>query len=262
MGIIDVFLYNGEEVPLDLHLNVLRPYVNKFIIIEADETFKGEKKELVFPKEKYADFPIEYHVLTDIMGDKELVEQAYNSPLTGNKEVQWMREFYFKESIKRYLSDLDNEDMVFIGDCDEIWDVNALKKGKLWGDYDTNILKLKLKVYNYYLNNRSDEPFWGTIAGKYKNIKNRSLNDLRANAQKSQFEYGWHFSYQGGLDKIIQKFRSSFIETAWGIPLEELLRRIENNKDLLGRNFNYWQDENEWPEYLKKNKHKYLYLCK
>ena len=93
-----------------------------------------------------------------------------------------MREFCQKESIKDCLTDLKDGDLCFIGDVDEIWHTGGMLPIPT---------KLKLRVYSYWLNNRSNEDFWGTFVAGYKDIKNECLNHLRTNTPKTTDYHGW-----------------------------------------------------------------------
>ena len=46
MKIYDCFMYFDEEVVLDLRLNILSKYVDKFIITEATYAHNGDPKKL------------------------------------------------------------------------------------------------------------------------------------------------------------------------------------------------------------------------
>lgn len=144
--IISAFTYNGEKDILDIHLNVLKNYVDQFIICEAPTTFSGKPKPLYFKEVEhlYTDFPIKYYVIDE--NDPELWEMARNSPNTQGAE-HWKREFVHKESIKKALTHLQDDDVVFIGDVDEIWDTDIIADGKVYLQLPS---KLKLKVFTYY----------------------------------------------------------------------------------------------------------------
>ena len=53
MKIIDCFMYYDEDNLLDLRLNILNKYVDKFIIVESKFTHSGEKRRLSFDINKY-----------------------------------------------------------------------------------------------------------------------------------------------------------------------------------------------------------------
>ena len=48
MKIFDCFMYYDENVVLDLRLNVLDKFVDKFIIVESTYTHSGENRKLLF----------------------------------------------------------------------------------------------------------------------------------------------------------------------------------------------------------------------
>ena len=65
MQIFDCFMYYNEDVILDLRLNYLNQFVDKFIIIESTFNHRGQKKELNFNINKFSKFKdkIKYFVL-------------------------------------------------------------------------------------------------------------------------------------------------------------------------------------------------------
>ena len=56
MKIFDCFMYFDEDLILDLRLNTLNDYVDKFIIIESNITHTGNKKSLQFDRRKFKSF--------------------------------------------------------------------------------------------------------------------------------------------------------------------------------------------------------------
>src|SRR3990167_6003233 len=135
--IYDIITFNGEEELFEIRYNILKDYVDEFRIIEFDKTFSGKLKEPLFnqnwPKVK------SYYIKEDIWSKYK--ELALSSPNTefGKGAEHWITEFCQKESIKDCLKDLKDEDMVFIGDCDEIYEFYV----------PVLIEKLKLRVYSY-----------------------------------------------------------------------------------------------------------------
>src|SRR3990167_10886620 len=152
--IIDVCSYNGEIELFDLRYNILSPFVDQFIVVEFDKTFSGQSKPWRFIEDfkGYKFKNVCYHGMEekDYSKYKELAE---SSPNTKGAE-HWKLEFMQKESIKDALAihHLKDDDIVFIGDCDEIWDKKALEIDLCQ--------KLKLRVFTYFLNNFSSEEFW------------------------------------------------------------------------------------------------------
>lgn len=258
--IIDIFSYNGEADILEIRLNILKDFVDEFIIVEAPTTFSGLPKPLYYEQQKERfkkwNHKIRYFIIPEDYSEDEIA-LAKNSPNTlGAKH--WTHEFLQKESIKKSLTHLKDDDICFIGDVDEIWSF-TLNLGAL----DDTIFKLNLRVYAYYLNNRSNEEFYGTIVSCYKNIKNKCLNHLRSHDHgKTKDYHGFHFTSIGGYEEIKRKLNDSYTEETYNSPFiqQNLKTNMANNKDFLGRDFKFTQDESDWPQYLKDNRDKYKHL--
>ena len=56
MKIFDCFMYFDEDLLLDLRLNILNDFVDKFIIIESNLTHTGKFKKLKFDINKFEKF--------------------------------------------------------------------------------------------------------------------------------------------------------------------------------------------------------------
>lgn len=246
--IYDVISYNGEEDTLELRLNILNDVVDKFIIVEATETFSRQPKELTFPQsDKFVKFmdKIIYYVIDDYT-HKDILDMAYASDNTGNKETHWVYEFYQKELIKDALIGLNDDDIVFVSDCDEIWNPDVIRYIT-----DDKVYKpLQNMTYIYYLNQRTDENwtyFTGTIATKYKNIKDTCLNHLRTHS-KNNYAFiengGWHFNALGGAHKKIDSFKHP-------VYTPQYMRTRERGARI---------DETGLPTYILENKEKYKRL--
>lgn len=262
MKIIDAFYYNGEVDILQLRLSILDPYVDEFVILEANRTFSGIPKTYYLERDKAAWKPWEHKIkiyYLDDWDDKKLWDLAQGSPNT-NGAAHWKAEFYNKEKMKEALSHLADEDIVFLSDCDEIWDPKSLENIPIWNMLGANIWRIHQKVYVYYLNMRSNEEWAGTLLLKYKTLKSKILNHLRGGVESHhpQIGNGWHFTNQGGLDEVRRKLNDSYTEESYNTArARELLPLRFGKDDWLDRQFNYWLDHNEWPEYLKNNIEKY-----
>ena len=261
--VIDTLLFNGESAVLKLHLAILNNYVDKFVIVEANKTFTGQDKPLYFFRDQryFKEWwkKIDYYVVND-WDDPELWQLAIESPNTIGAQ-HWKREFYIKESIKKALvkANVQDEDTVFIGDVDEIINPEA--------NYESSSpIKAKLDVYAYYLNNLSNEQFWGTLIAQYGDIKDKCLNHLRSDTKlySKGESLGWHFTSMGGIDEVRRKLDNSYTaETYNTFEVQQLLQeRMKGSVDYLGRDFTFTIDEERWPLYLKENRDKFKHLCK
>ena len=80
MKIFDCFMFFDEEQILDLRLNVLNEIVDFFVIVESIYNHKGEKRELVFDKNKFSKFrdKIIYLIHDEIPKEVETINQNDN----------------------------------------------------------------------------------------------------------------------------------------------------------------------------------------
>lgn len=256
----DIFTFNSELDLLELRLNILNDYVDYFVIVEATETFSGVEKPLYYElnKDRYSEFhhKIIHHIITDtpngfsdINCDQAMLKLASASDNVTNEHLCWLKEFYQKESIKNALTDLDDDDICYISDVDEIWNY------KLKYNIQEGIYKPKINLcYIDYLNVRTGEDwtsFTGPIVAKYSSIKNECLNHLRTQSKmNSKYIFmengGWHFNALGGIDKKVEAFKHP----------------IYTNSYMQSRSRGFRIDESDLPEYILNNKEKLRELFK
>jgi hypothetical protein len=255
---ISAFTYNGESEMLRLHVGSLHKEIDHFFVVESTKTFSGAYKPLYYPRDKHCieewKNQVTHFVTDDSLSD--YWDLARSSPNTVGAE-HWKREFVQKEAIRDALQYLEDDDIVYIGDVDEIPDMRYVPKNK--------VEKLKLRVYAYYMDNRSSEEFWGPIVGRWKDIKGKCLNHIRSDVSLRNTEYaGWHFTSQGGYAELKRKLRDSYTSESYFTPEVErnLSYNYMNGVDFLGRNFTFKVDESEWPTYLKKHRVEYAHLCR
>ena len=276
--IYDTFIFFNELDLLEIRLNILDDYVNYFVLVESNKTFTGIDKPLYYNDnksrfDKFKDKII--HIIVDDMPNSfeelrirdtnELTNLIYHDCLTTpnvpKNEIQWLREFYQKEFIKKGLLNSKEDDFIFISDLDEIWnptvDIN----------YNNNdIYRLNQKVYSYYLNNSSNESWFGTIATKYKNIKNYSINHIRTPNRNNYINImnaGWHFTFQGGESMIKQKIESYGHQEYNREDIKsDIKNKIKNNIDVFGRTFSLLIDNSDLPLFVLNNKEKYKHMLK
>ena len=120
---------------------------------------------------------------------------------------------------------------------------------------------MRQKVYAYYFNNRSDEPWAGTLVTIYKNIKNACLNHLRT-PRKTPYIHlrngGWHFTNMGGADQIRKKLESyGHQEYNTEKIKKEIEEKMRDNKDFIGRKFRFKKDGRDLPHYIIEHKDMY-----
>ena len=112
MKIYDCITYFDEDLILELRLNILYDYVDKFIISEGTYNHRGKKRVLNFQKEKYSKFQ-----------DKIIYIPVDNFP---NLSDPWKMLRFQRNSSMRYLGNLMPEDYVIVSDVDEIPNPDAI----------------------------------------------------------------------------------------------------------------------------------------
>lgn len=255
--VIDTILFYNESDLLEIRLNILGDFVDKFVIVEATKTFVGNKKPLNFDIERYAKWKdkIVYYVIEELT-DEEW-ESAKKSPNVGAGEHWWVREYCFKEKMLQALTFCKDDDIIFVSDLDEIWNPKVLREiehGKVYRPIQT--------AYHYYLNNRSDQDITGWVGTRfatYKTIKEFGINHLRTESMHPSIHIpngGWHFTFMGGADKIREKIENYGHQEYRG-ALNGVENALKSNIDFLNRGFKLWKDESELPIYILNNKEKW-----
>ena len=213
MKIFDCTLFYDENMILEIRLNMLDKYVDKFVISESMYTHSGAKKKLNFNINNFSDFkkkiiyiPIENEPedLLYEQKDKSLLEKPINRRINSVKRIAYQR-----NKLMEGLSEADDEDFIFYSDNDEM--PNFINF-----DFETNknkIVMFKQKLFYYKFNLFCDFVDWyGTKGCKKKNllsiewlrqIKPKKYPFFRFDTLFSKVKYknvkivddgGWHFT--------------------------------------------------------------------
>ena len=227
MKIFDCFMYFDEDIVLDVRLNYLDKYVDKFIIIESKYNHKGEKRTPLFNIDKFKKFEskIKYILTNKIPTGIENIKTNDNKSEIYRKSIfnAWKRENLQRNQISEGLSDAQEEDWVIISDLDEIPNLSEIKLKNI----NDNFVFFKQDMMYYKFNLKLEDYTWvGSKACKMKNlespqwirdIKDRKYNWWRFDTYFSKKKYsnilfvengGWHFSYLKKPKDIEKKLKS------------------------------------------------------
>lgn len=253
--IIDCCTFNGEDDLLEIRLNILDPHVDLFVIGEAELTFAGHAKELLFPKvatryekwfHKMRYAPVISHYEPRIL--EYMVLQCEKDMSYPHRTA-----FYQKEHLQLAFRDAEDNDVIYFGDCDEIWT-----------PYEVEAEPRRLRQLNYtnHLNRRSNEDWKGTTISTYAKVKEYGLNQIRLKAEPTTTVHGYHFTNMGGYEAVKKKLET-YDHQEFNNPeyLDKLKERVEKGEDFVGRDIKTWIDESDWPTFLKENREKYAHLC-
>lgn len=198
--IFDCFIYFNEIELLELRLKTLGEIVDYFVIVEADKTFAGRSREFHFAQHQ--------HQFAEY-ADKIVYVQVRDMPQSSDP---WEREWHQRNCIMRGLADCQANDLILISDADEIPKPETLlrlcqmEKGQ-------DVLQkhpVAFAQHNfYYFVNCVEKKFWhGTVAVRYGNLSlPQTLRNNRERMPRIR-DGGWHFSYLGGVERVIEKIQS------------------------------------------------------
>jgi len=251
MKIFDCFMYFDEDVVLDLRLNYLSKYIDKFVIIESRYNHKGDKREPQFNLKKFQKFK---EKIIYILIDKEPdgIEEVNDNDGHEEKSRKFIlnaikRENFQRNIISQGVVDADDNDWILVSDLDEI---PNLEKNDL-KTFESPLVFFKQHMIYYKFNLMLENYSWlGTKACKKKNlktpqwlrnIKDRSYPWWRIDTYFSNVKYinikiieqgGWHFSYIKNPEDIEKKLKSYLHHREYDVnPIGvESIREMINNK--------------------------------
>jgi beta-1,4-mannosyl-glycoprotein beta-1,4-N-acetylglucosaminyltransferase len=287
MKIYDTFIFSNELDLLDLRLNTLNDYIDKFVIVESNITFSGKPKRLYFSEnkdyfKKFEDKII--HVVVENPPDSYYNEVLFDDPKNQNEIIKnkiysnltsvenwsrdnnvWGREHYQRESIFLGLTNCADDDIILISDVDEFPHPDSLCE--LIKMNENDIFEFRHKFFYYKLNLLKSDYITGTKSIKYKSLKNNTIYKIRKNhniVTKIIDMHGWHLSFMGGIDRIKTKIESySHQEFNNEYIKNNISTNMTNKKDLFFREGDLIEiDINDvyTPNFIELVKQKYSYL--
>ena len=284
-------MFFDEEMLLDLRLNVLDKYVDKFVITEASYMHSGKPKKLNFNINKF-------HKFKDKIIYKVIDEQPKNIiPVKPDddertKEVKLInnsnkREHYQREMIINCIKEADNNDYIIISDVDEIPNLNNI-------NFEKNKKKLicfKQKMFYYKFNLLYEKIVWhGSRACKKKYLispqwlrdtKHKKYPLWRIDIFFSKTKYnsinyvengGWHFTNVKTPKDIENKFLNFLHHQefeASGLKLNDIKKMVNSKKVIYDHSVDQrgykWKGDTslkkvpltDMPQYLSENYKKY-----
>ena len=293
MKIYDCFQFFDEEMLLDLRLNIMDKYVDKFVITEATYSHNGEPKRLIFDINKFSKFkdkiiyiavdnqPPNLHVINDNDNDKKDT-RGQKLVLNGYK-----RDNYQRQMAQQVLDKIDPDDWIIINDIDEI---PNLKKFD-FKSVKNKLILFKQQMFYYKFNLLYPSTVWfGSKACRKKNflspqwlrnIRQKKYPIWRLDTLLSKKKYnnifivkdgGWHFTNIKSPEDIEKKFLNYTHHYEFklsGLKLEDLKKIVKEKKII----YDHSQDQtgykwgsnatlnavglSEMPDYLKENYQKY-----
>ena len=288
MKIFDCFMYFNEDLILEIRLNELYKYVEKFIIIESNYTHSGEFKEYNFDIEKFNKFKDKIIYIKVKDKPKNYLEIDKNLTLDEKKGKQILNalilENFQRNEILKGLNEANDDDFIIVSDLDEIPNLNNVNLN----NYKSKIIIFKQIFFHYRFNLYLKDLNWfGSKCCTKKlfkspqwlrNIKSKKYNFFRIDTLFSEKKYqnvfivengGWHFTTINNEEGIIYKLKSFLhhADTPDNLLNKGTLKKLikekkfsfDHNVDKSGDKFSSKKDLsifdfNLLPNYIKNNK--------
>lgn len=239
--IIDTFIFYNELDLLNFRFTELYDYVDCFVLVESTQTFTGTPKKLYYEENKdmfikFADKII--HVIVDDMPDTQNA---------------WDREKHQRDCITRGVNKLNllDSDVIIISDVDEIPNTSILAEIKTSGTFN-GIFVLEQDMYYYNITTKFDNKWYKVKILNFYIFKQNSPETIRRTPCHAMYRGGWHFSYFGDIDFIVNKinnFSHQEFNNEKFTNKSTIEKLIRNNKDLFF---------NKDPRYVPIKKNKFL----
>lgn len=212
--IIDCFIFHDELDMLEFRLAELEDAVDYHVLVEASQTIAGYEKELYFDtyRDRYSRYASKIvHIAVD---DMPGIEPKCRACHTGQRYQSqcWEQEYHQRRCIGRGLEalKLSHEDVVIVGDCDEIPDPETIANYRDTGIAD-GMFALDQDFYYYNLTCKHLTQWDFARIFKYGQYlaMGRDCQAIRYYKQVQPVAAGgWHFSYFGGVEAILRKLES------------------------------------------------------
>jgi beta-1,4-mannosyl-glycoprotein beta-1,4-N-acetylglucosaminyltransferase len=280
-------MFFDEEMLLDIRLDIMSKYVDKFVITEATYMHSGKPKKLQFDIKKYSKFKdkIIYNVVDKIPQNLEKINEEDNQIVRGNKLINnsVKRENLQREFVQNSLDAANDEDIILINDIDEIPNLNNVN----FNNIKNKIIIFQQNIFYYKFNLLYKNFIWhGSKACRKKyfispqwlrNVKHKKYAPWRLDVffskkKHSNIHYvkngGWHFTNIKTAEDLEKKF-NNFLHhqdyEASGLNLKNIQEMIKNKKILYDLDIDQrgykWSGEktlvkvpfSQLPDYISKN---------
>lgn len=254
----DCFMFFNEFDLLKVRLEELWDVVDFFILVEGSHTHTGNPKPFYF-KENEPAF-LKYK-------DKLISRQVALPPDGKEPWFGWGREILQRTAINHVLAELmlEGDDIILSGDVDEIPRSAAVREYA----NRTDICCLEETNYHYNLNTQLETPTLDPKICRYRSVKEIGVADLRYYHHNPSHPVsvikgaGWHLSFMGGTDKIIEKMKAYAHydirdpKTEFYTSRDNVESSVRERKSLFQRDdvkYRKPEDRGDLPQYILENR--------
>ncbi|MBG6206096.1 beta-1,4-mannosyl-glycoprotein beta-1,4-N-acetylglucosaminyltransferase [Labrenzia sp. EL_126] len=238
MMLYDCFVFHNEFDLLEIRLREMGDSVDRFVLVEADQTQRGSPKPFYFDENRDRFAP-----WADKIIDLQVRFPDQLPPALGvyknRRKKDWERENYQRNCISRALESCDPDDLVLLSDVDEIVRAPTLAKVMAERLFRGRLLVFEQSLHKHHLDRIVPGKTWllgsRMIEKKYLTtpqqlrrtkarmtkkwyvpdfatqpflrIRNNNLSGI-GRPVKIIPDAGWHFSSMGGLEAFRTKLDS------------------------------------------------------
>lgn len=233
MKIYDTFMFHDEVDLLHLRMQEHDPFVDHFVIVQADLTHTGKPKEILSIKTNPAFSKFQ----------KKIIEVT--ALLDKNPQSPWDNEQKQRNAGVKSIN-FESDDLVYISDADEIisrqyWPylIQRLKS--------ENLIAVWQNFFYYNLNLQAKNIVWTMpkiCRASVTQVSGLTASQIRllSTAICVPFSCGWHFSYLMPPERISKKI-SAFAHQEYNVAeinqIEAISKSIQRRRDLFGRDINF-----------------------
>ena len=221
-------MYYDENVVLDIRLNYLDAFVDKFVIVESQYAHNGEKRKLLFNINNFKKFSkkIIYIILRKEPNDLIKINKNDFSDKNPVKVLNAVkRENFQRNFILKGLKSAEKNDIIIISDIDEIPKLDKFN----FKIVSNKIYFFEQKYFYYKLNLFDPKKNWyGSRLCRFdnllspqwlRNLKTKNYPFWRLDVIFNEKKYfnnifikdgGWHFSYLKKPNDIKKKIKNLF----------------------------------------------------
>ena len=279
MKVFDVFPFFNELDLLEIRLNLLNDHVDFFVLSEGTKNFQGGDKPLYYGENKERFEKFNHKIIHNVVEDNHVDLHPYD------------RDIFQKNEIKKILLEhVSDDDAILFGDLDEVPNPDVVEQLDTFFEKDTiyhfaqencisylNLVEMTgaIQAMTPDFDYGEDRRRWlGTKLIGESTLDKYTITELRhwhGNDKNARiFPGGWHWGYVGseGLsveERLIKKCECSSHPEINNEQIKSGVSKVRDNKDPIGRDYAVYEVvsiEDNYPEYIVKNKEKYSYIIK
>ncbi|MEM8700675.1 MAG: hypothetical protein AAGF82_02530 [Pseudomonadota bacterium] len=238
MMLYDCFVFHNEFDLLEIRLREMGDLVDRFVLVEADQTQRGSPKPFFFDENRER-----FSAWKDKIVDLQVRFPDELPPALGvyknRRKKDWERENYQRNCIARGLETCRPDDLILLSDVDEIIRADVLDRVLSQKLHKGRLLVFEQSLHKHHLNRIVPGKTWllgsRMIEKKYLTtpqqlrrtkarmtkksyvpdlmtqpflrIRNNNLSGI-SRPVKVIADAGWHFSSMGGIEAFRTKLES------------------------------------------------------